>query len=237
MRGYLTGSLWRDYEAGNDPYALEPAQGHEEGLSSSSARCSRPRPRTPKGKHDEPVSEAEVVRRGLVSARDWDGREGHCARRSSPRARSRRRRGADPRRHQVRARPRRRRADARSTRCTPPTRAASGWPTSTGSASTKGEPQQMLDKENLRQWLISRARLSGPRHRRRRFPTRCASRSPRSTSPPASDHRRGRSPPRSATCASALEANLKQGEADQLRPRRTASTSGGGPSTRVPARP
>ncbi len=77
VRGYLTGSLWRDYEAGRDPYALHlPA-----GLKRDSAfpePILTPSTKAPIGQHDEPLSEAQVVERGLLSARDWD-RARHAA--------------------------------------------------------------------------------------------------------------------------------------------------------------
>ncbi|MDX2011847.1 MAG: phosphoribosylaminoimidazolesuccinocarboxamide synthase [Myxococcaceae bacterium] len=70
VRGYLTGSLWRDYEAGRDPYGL----GLPPGLKRDSKFPSpllTPSTKAPIGQHDEPLSEAQVLERGLVSARDW----------------------------------------------------------------------------------------------------------------------------------------------------------------------
>lgn len=70
VRGYITGSLWRDYEAGRDPYALALPPGVRR-----DQRFDRPiitpSTKAPIGQHDEPLSEAQVVERGLVSARDW----------------------------------------------------------------------------------------------------------------------------------------------------------------------
>jgi phosphoribosylaminoimidazole-succinocarboxamide synthase len=70
VRGYLTGSLWRDYEAGRDPYGLKLPSG----LSRDSkfpAPLLTPSTKAPIGQHDEPLSEAQVIERGLVSARDF----------------------------------------------------------------------------------------------------------------------------------------------------------------------
>jgi phosphoribosylaminoimidazole-succinocarboxamide synthase len=70
VRAYLTGSLWRDYEAGRDPYGLKLPSG----LSRDSkfpAPLLTPSTKAPIGQHDEPLSEAQVIERGLVSARDF----------------------------------------------------------------------------------------------------------------------------------------------------------------------
>ncbi len=71
VRGYLTGSLWRDYEAGRDPYELKLPTGLKKD-SKFPTPLLTPSTKAPKGVHDEPVSEAEVLRRALVSARDLD---------------------------------------------------------------------------------------------------------------------------------------------------------------------
>lgn len=70
VRGYLTGSLWRDYEAGRDPYGLALPPGLKRD-SKFDAPILTPSTKAPIGQHDEPLSEAQVVARGLVSARDW----------------------------------------------------------------------------------------------------------------------------------------------------------------------
>ncbi len=70
VRRYLTGSLWRDYLAGKDPWGL--------GLPPGMKKDSRfewpvltPSTKAPQGAHDEPISETQVVARGLMSPRDW----------------------------------------------------------------------------------------------------------------------------------------------------------------------
>ncbi len=73
IRGHLTGSLWRDYEAGqaNAAYglALPPGlrrdQRFEQPLVTPSTKAE-------KGQHDLPISEAEIVGRGLVERRVWE---------------------------------------------------------------------------------------------------------------------------------------------------------------------
>jgi phosphoribosylaminoimidazole-succinocarboxamide synthase len=70
VRGYLTGSLWRDYEAGRDPYALKLPPGLKNSQRFE-APLLTPSTKAPIGQHDEPLSEAQVVERGLMSARDW----------------------------------------------------------------------------------------------------------------------------------------------------------------------
>ena len=71
VRGYVAGSAWRDYIAGNavSGVALPPGLHEFERL---------PRPiLTPStkeafGKHDMPISETEIVSRGIVSAPLWE---------------------------------------------------------------------------------------------------------------------------------------------------------------------
>lgn len=70
VRGYLTGSLWRDYEAKRDPYALALPDGMKRDQKFDRALLT-PSTKAPIGEHDEPMSEATVVARGLLSARDW----------------------------------------------------------------------------------------------------------------------------------------------------------------------
>jgi phosphoribosylaminoimidazole-succinocarboxamide synthase len=69
VRGSLTGSLWRDYEAHRDPYALRLPPGLKKDQAFERPILT-PSTKAPLGQHDEPVSEAELLARGLVSARD-----------------------------------------------------------------------------------------------------------------------------------------------------------------------
>lgn len=71
VRGYLTGSLWRDYEKGTHtayglpfPAGLRKDEAFPEPIITPSTKAQY-------GKHDEPISEAEILARGLASPRDW----------------------------------------------------------------------------------------------------------------------------------------------------------------------
>ncbi|MFL5347093.1 MAG: phosphoribosylaminoimidazolesuccinocarboxamide synthase [Hyalangium sp.] len=71
VRGYLTGSLWRDYEKGTHtayglpfPAGLRKDEVFPEPIITPSTKAQY-------GKHDEPISEAELLARGLASPRDW----------------------------------------------------------------------------------------------------------------------------------------------------------------------
>jgi phosphoribosylaminoimidazole-succinocarboxamide synthase len=70
VRGYLTGSAWRDYAAGNSISGIELPGGmrmnekFEEPIITPSTKAER-------GSHDEPISGREVVDRGLVDGEMW----------------------------------------------------------------------------------------------------------------------------------------------------------------------
>jgi phosphoribosylaminoimidazole-succinocarboxamide synthase len=71
IRGYITGSLWRDYLAGKAgaygidwPAGLRKDQRFPEPLITPSTKAEY-------GKHDEPISEKEIVEKGLVSPEVW----------------------------------------------------------------------------------------------------------------------------------------------------------------------
>ncbi len=73
VRGYITGSLWRDYTAGKAgvygidfPKDLKKDQPFAEPIITPSTKETDP------GKHDEPISSAEVVSRGLCPAGLWE---------------------------------------------------------------------------------------------------------------------------------------------------------------------
>lgn len=71
VRGYLTGSLWRDYQKGTHtayglpfPTGLRKDEAFPEPIITPSTKAQY-------GQHDEPISEKELLARGLASARDW----------------------------------------------------------------------------------------------------------------------------------------------------------------------
>lgn len=71
IRGYLTGSLWRDLQSGaHAAYGLpiDPAMKKDAAFE---APIITPSTKAEYGKHDEPISEKAIVERGIVSARDW----------------------------------------------------------------------------------------------------------------------------------------------------------------------
>ena len=70
VRGYLTGSAWRDYEKGNAvsgislPKGMKFNQRFEKPLLTPSTKAER-------GDHDEPIASEEVVSRGVVEEKLW----------------------------------------------------------------------------------------------------------------------------------------------------------------------
>ena len=72
VRGYLTGSAWRDYEAGKAisgvrlPEGLRPSQLLDEVIITPSTKAE-------KGSHDMPISEEEILASKLVDPKIWEG--------------------------------------------------------------------------------------------------------------------------------------------------------------------
>jgi phosphoribosylaminoimidazole-succinocarboxamide synthase len=71
IRGYITGSLWRDYLAGTAgaygiawPKGLKKDQKFDRPIITPSTKAEY-------GKHDEPISEAEILKQGLVAPALW----------------------------------------------------------------------------------------------------------------------------------------------------------------------
>ncbi|HYX93366.1 MAG TPA: phosphoribosylaminoimidazolesuccinocarboxamide synthase [Myxococcaceae bacterium] len=71
VRGYLTGSLWRDYQSGTHtaydvpfPKGMRKDQRFERPIVT-------PATKETGGAHDQPISEKEILARGMVSERDW----------------------------------------------------------------------------------------------------------------------------------------------------------------------
>jgi phosphoribosylaminoimidazole-succinocarboxamide synthase len=71
IRGYITGSLWRDYLAGKAgaygidwPSGLKKDQKFDRPIITPSTKAEY-------GKHDEPISEAEILRQKLVTPEVW----------------------------------------------------------------------------------------------------------------------------------------------------------------------
>jgi phosphoribosylaminoimidazole-succinocarboxamide synthase len=71
VRGYLTGSLWRDYQSGTHtaygvpfPKGMRKDQRFERPIITPATKESG-------GAHDQPISEKEILARGLVEERHW----------------------------------------------------------------------------------------------------------------------------------------------------------------------
>lgn len=159
VRGALTGSLWRDHEAGRDPYGLklDPAMKKD---ALFEAPLITPSTKAPKGEHDAPLSEAELVTRGLMSARDLARtREAALALFAAGQAYARSRGlilvdtkyefGLVGNELLV--------IDEMHTPDSSRFWVADGYE----ARFAAGQSQQMLDKENLRQWLITERGFSG----------------------------------------------------------------------------
>src|SRR2546421_3111700 len=73
VRGYLTGSLWRDYQAGKGAkaYGIELPREMRKDQKFERAILT-PSTKEEVGKHDEPISPKELVGRGTISQKQWD---------------------------------------------------------------------------------------------------------------------------------------------------------------------
>ncbi|MDX9800892.1 MAG: phosphoribosylaminoimidazolesuccinocarboxamide synthase [Spirochaetia bacterium] len=78
VRGYLTGSAWRDYSKGKDisgialPKGMKFNQRFEKPLLTPSTKAEA-------GEHDAPISAGEIVSKGLVGKKIWDEVENKAA--------------------------------------------------------------------------------------------------------------------------------------------------------------
>jgi phosphoribosylaminoimidazole-succinocarboxamide synthase len=71
VRGFLAGSAWRDYSAGRDISGVRLPAGLRE-FDQLAEPIVTPCTKAPMGEHDQPLSERELIRRGLVSEALWD---------------------------------------------------------------------------------------------------------------------------------------------------------------------
>jgi phosphoribosylaminoimidazole-succinocarboxamide synthase len=159
VRAYLTGSLWRDYEAGRDPYELHLPRGLRKDAAFPTPILT-PSTKEQVGTHDEPISEAQVLARGLVAPKAWaQAREAAL--------------GLFAEGQKIAVRQGLILVDTKyefgfvkgelvviDEMHTPD---SSRFWEAQGSVerSERGEPQVMLDKENLRQWLLAERGFSG----------------------------------------------------------------------------
>ncbi|HUJ27037.1 MAG TPA: phosphoribosylaminoimidazolesuccinocarboxamide synthase [Myxococcales bacterium] len=77
VRGYITGSLWRDYEKGKGAraYGIELPKDLRRDQKFDRAILT-PSTKEEVGKHDEPISPTELVKRGTITQKQWDAMAG-----------------------------------------------------------------------------------------------------------------------------------------------------------------
>ena len=160
IRGYITGSLWRDYQAGKaGAYGVDWPRGLVKDQPLAAAVIT-PSTKAEYGKHDEPISEAEIVKQGLVAPDVWRaatalahrlfarGQE-WAATRGLILVDTKYEMGLDGDRLVV--------IDEIHTPDSSRYWVADGYE----ERLAKKQEQQMLDKENIRQWLITEHGFSG----------------------------------------------------------------------------
>ncbi len=70
VRGYLTGSAWRDYEAGKAVSGIELPEGMRMNQKFETPLLT-PSTKAEQGEHDQPISGDEIVKQGLVDSDLW----------------------------------------------------------------------------------------------------------------------------------------------------------------------
>ena len=160
VRGYITGSLWRDYQAGKAgaygiawPAGLRKDQRLDQPVVTPSTKAEY-------GRHDEPISEGEILRQGLVAPAVW-GEATEVALRLFERgqewARSRGLILVDTKYEMGTSEGRLLVIDEIHT----PDSSRYWMAEGSEERFERGEEQRMLDKENIRQWLIQKHGFSG----------------------------------------------------------------------------
>jgi phosphoribosylaminoimidazole-succinocarboxamide synthase len=160
IRGHLTGSLWRDYQAGKAgaygirwPAGLKKDQAFDRPVITPSTKAEY-------GKHDEPISEAELLRQGLVSPELWNEATSIARRlfqRGQEWARSRGLILVDTKYEMGTVDGKLTVIDEIHTPDSSRYWLAGGYE----ERFAAGADQEMLDKENIRQWLIKEHGFSG----------------------------------------------------------------------------
>ncbi len=160
IRGYITGSLWRDYQAGKAgaygiewPAGLKKDQRFDESVITPSTKAEY-------GKHDEPISEKEILAKKLVAPEIWHEAT-QVARKLFARgqewARSRGLILVDTKYEMGIADGKLTVIDEIHTPDSSRYWVAGGYE----DRFARGVDQEMLDKENVRQWLIKEHGFSG----------------------------------------------------------------------------
>jgi phosphoribosylaminoimidazole-succinocarboxamide synthase len=160
IRGYITGSLWRDYQAGKAgtygiawPSGLRKDQRLDQPVLTPSTKAEY-------GRHDEPISEAEILRQRLVEPGIWkEAREValRLFQRGQEWARSRGLILVDTKYEMGLSEGKLVVIDEIHT----PDSSRYWLAQGSEERFQRGEEQQMLDKENIRQWLIQTHGFSG----------------------------------------------------------------------------
>jgi phosphoribosylaminoimidazole-succinocarboxamide synthase len=160
IRGHITGSLWRDYQAGKAgaygidwPAGLRKDQRFDRPIVTPSTKAEY-------GKHDEPISEAEILRQGLVAPELWREATAIAERlfaRGQEWARSRGLILVDTKYEMGTIDDHLSVIDEIHTPDSSRYWVADGYE----ERFARGAEQEMLDKENIRQWLITEHGFSG----------------------------------------------------------------------------
>jgi len=160
IRGYITGSLWRDYQAGKaGAYGIDWPQGLRKDQAFEKAIIT-PSTKAEYGKHDEPISEQEILARKLVAPEIWREATAIAHRlfaRGQEWARSRGLILVDTKYEMGIADGKLVVIDEIHTPDSSRYWVANGYE----DRFAKGVEQEMLDKENIRQWLIKEHGFSG----------------------------------------------------------------------------
>jgi phosphoribosylaminoimidazole-succinocarboxamide synthase len=160
IRGYITGSLWRDYQGGKtDAYGIAWPKGLKKDQALEHAVIT-PSTKAEYGKHDEPISEAEILRQGLVSPQLWSEATAIARKlfqRGQEWARSRGLILVDTKYEMGTVDGKLVVIDEIHTPDSSRYWVADGYE----ARLAKGAEQEMLDKENIRQWLIQEHGFSG----------------------------------------------------------------------------
>lgn len=160
VRGYLTGSLWRDHQQGAHLAYGVPIPGGMKKDQAFDAPILTPSTKAPVGEHDAPISAEEIVARNLATSRDWARIREAALALFAEGQRWARTRGlllVDTKYEFGRVGDTLYVIDEIHT-----PDSSRFWEASEYDARfTRGEDQKMLDKENLRQWLLRERGFSG----------------------------------------------------------------------------
>jgi phosphoribosylaminoimidazole-succinocarboxamide synthase len=160
VRGYITGSLWRDYQAGKaGAYGIEWKKGLRKDQALDEPTIT-PSTKAEYGKHDEPISEAEILKKKLADPDVWNRAKAIALQlfeRGQKWAKTRGLILVDTKYEMGIANGELVVIDEIHT----PDSSRYWMAGSYAERFTRGEDPEMLDKENVRQWLIRERGFSG----------------------------------------------------------------------------